>query len=133
MESSADSKMNDIAEERLAIHVVQAVKGWLQYSHYFFTNIICAGFFRSIALRNQDALQDILRLLTLWFKFGQHDEVSHAMGSGFSTVEVDTWLQVIPQVNFNSTNVEASQLLFIRSLPVFKPLMQISGEILITC
>ena len=110
MESSADSKLNDIAGERLAIHVVQAVKGWLApiFALFLFTNIICAGFFRSIALRNQDALQDILRLLTLWFKFGQHDEVSHAMGSGFSTVEVDTWLQVIPQVNLNSTNVEAS-------------------------
>ncbi|KAF8817420.1 phosphatidylinositol 3-kinase [Phlegmacium glaucopus] len=82
MESPADGKRNDVAGERLAVHVVQAVK----------------GFFRSISLRNQDALQDILRLLTLWFKFGQHDEVSHAMGSGFSTVEVDTWLQVIPQI-----------------------------------
>ena len=56
------------------------------------------GFFRSIALRNEEALQDTLRLLTLWFKFGAHEEVSHAMGSGFSTVEVDTWLDVIPQV-----------------------------------
>jgi len=58
------------------------------------------GFFRSIALRNEDALQDTLRLLTLWFKFGDHEDVSHAMGSGFSTVEVDTWLEVIPQVSF---------------------------------
>jgi serine/threonine-protein kinase mTOR len=43
-------------------------------------------------------LQDTLRLLTLWFKFGAHDDVSHAMGSGFSVVEVDTWLDVVPQV-----------------------------------
>lgn len=57
------------------------------------------GFFRSIALRNENALQDTLRLLTLWFKFGDHDDVSHAMGSGFSTVDVDTWLEVIPQVS----------------------------------
>ena len=34
------------------------------------------------------------------------------MGNGFSTVEVDTWLQVIPQVNFNSTNVKTSHLFF---------------------
>lgn len=57
------------------------------------------GFFRSIALRNENALQDTLRLLTLWFKFGAHDDVSQAMGSGFSVVEVDTWLEVIPQVS----------------------------------
>ncbi|TFY65865.1 hypothetical protein EVG20_g5221 [Dentipellis fragilis] len=56
------------------------------------------SFFRSIALRNETALQDTLRLLTLWFKFGAHDEVSHAMASGFSSVEVDTWLEVIPQI-----------------------------------
>lgn len=66
----------------LAAHVVQAVD----------------GFFRSISLRNEDTLQDTLRLLTLWFKYGAHDEVSHAMASGFSAVEVDTWLEVIPQV-----------------------------------
>ncbi|KAJ8515424.1 hypothetical protein ONZ45_g7166 [Pleurotus djamor] len=66
----------------LAAHVVQAVE----------------GFFRSISLRNEDALQDTLRLLTLWFKYGAHDEVSHAMGTGFTTVEVDTWLEVIPQI-----------------------------------
>ncbi|KAF4581337.1 phosphatidylinositol kinase- protein kinase tor1 [Pleurotus pulmonarius] len=66
----------------LAAHVVQAVN----------------GFFRSIALHNEDVLQDTLRLLTLWFKYGAHDEVSHAMASGFSAVEVDTWLEVIPQV-----------------------------------
>lgn len=57
------------------------------------------GFFHSIALRNEDALQDTLRLLTLWFKFGAHDDVSQAMASGFSVVEVDTWLEVIPQVS----------------------------------
>lgn len=57
-----------------------------------------SGFFRSISLRNENALQDTLRLLTLWFKFGAHDEVSHAMTSGFGSVEIDTWLDVIPQV-----------------------------------
>ncbi|KAF4593864.1 phosphatidylinositol kinase- protein kinase tor1 [Pleurotus pulmonarius] len=67
---------------KMAAHVVQAVE----------------GFFRSISLRNEDALQDTLRLLTLWFKYGAHDEVSHAMANGFSTVEVDTWLDVIPQI-----------------------------------
>lgn len=56
------------------------------------------GFFRSIGLRNENALQDTLRLLTLWFKFGHHDDVSHAMAGGFSSVEVNTWLEVIPQI-----------------------------------
>ena len=64
-----------------------------------FINVIFRlGFFRSIALRNDQALQDTLRLLTLWFKYGSDDEVSHTIGSGFSSVDVDIWLVVIPQV-----------------------------------
>lgn len=74
----------------------------------FLTTLYYLGFFRSIALRNENALQDTLRLLTLWFKFGAHDDVSHAMATGFTTVEVDTWLEVVPQVrpryvNFSQT------------------------------
>ncbi|KAF9454266.1 phosphatidylinositol 3-kinase [Macrolepiota fuliginosa MF-IS2] len=82
MEAQAEGRTVDIPGEGIAAHVVQAVE----------------GFFRSISLRNVDALQDTLRLLTLWFKFGAYDDVSHAMASGFSTVEVDTWLEVIPQI-----------------------------------
>lgn len=68
-------------------------------SSRFNLSLSLLGFFRSIALRSQDALQDTLRLLTLWFKFGSHDDVSTAMIGGFSSVEVDTWLEVIPQVS----------------------------------
>lgn len=101
MESQVEGRVVDIPGEGIAAHVVQAVEGhltrvqleWSGSNHYAFT-----GFFRSIALRNVDALQDTLRLLTLWFKFGAHDDVSNAMANGFSTVEVDTWLEVIPQV-----------------------------------
>ncbi|KAF9054520.1 atypical PIKK FRAP protein kinase [Panaeolus papilionaceus] len=80
MEVQTEGK--DGRQDGLAVHVIQAVE----------------GFFRSIALRNQDALQDTLRLLTLWFKYGAHSEISHAMANGFSTVEVDTWIEVIPQI-----------------------------------
>ena len=47
-------------------------------------------------------MQDTLRLLTLWFKYGAHDDVSNAMSSGFADVDVDTWLEVIPQVRNNA-------------------------------
>jgi FKBP12-rapamycin complex-associated protein len=56
------------------------------------------GFFRSIALRPEQSLQDTLRLLTLWFKHGAQREVEAALREGFSTVSIDTWLQVIPQL-----------------------------------
>jgi FKBP12-rapamycin complex-associated protein len=62
------------------------------------------GFFHSIALRSEDALQDTLRLLTLWFKYGAHEEISHTIASGFSMVKVDTWLPVIPQARFRPSS-----------------------------
>lgn len=57
------------------------------------------AFFRSIALSPDSALQDTLRLLTLWFKYGHVAEVSTAIMDGFRSVSVDTWLDVIPQVS----------------------------------
>lgn len=58
------------------------------------------GFFRSISLSPGDdnGLQDSLRLLTLWFRYGSQPEVNAAVGDGFYTVPVDNWLQVIPQL-----------------------------------
>ncbi|KAJ3128378.1 phosphatidylinositol kinase- protein kinase tor1 [Nowakowskiella sp. JEL0407] len=59
------------------------------------------GFLRSIALSPSaegNSLQDILRLLTLWFKCGNHTNVNEAMKIGFKQVSINTWLQVIPQL-----------------------------------
>lgn len=56
------------------------------------------GFYRSVALSRGFSLQDTLRLLTLWFKYGSNGEVAQAIGDGFSTVPIDTWLHVIPQL-----------------------------------
>jgi len=64
-------------------------------------SLLCVGFFRSIALQPENTLQDSLRLLTLWFKFGGADQVSGIVREGLATVPVDTWLQVIPQVRYN--------------------------------
>ncbi|KAI9793200.1 MAG: phosphatidylinositol kinase- protein kinase tor1 [Peltula sp. TS41687] len=56
------------------------------------------GFFRSISLSSGSSLQDTLRLLTLWFAHGGNHEVNTAVTEGFSIVNVDTWLEVIPQL-----------------------------------
>ncbi|KAL8683312.1 MAG: hypothetical protein Q9186_000695 [Xanthomendoza sp. 1 TL-2023] len=56
------------------------------------------GFFRSIALSTSSALQDTLRLLTLWFAHGGDPLVGKAVTEGFPTVSIDTWLEVIPQL-----------------------------------
>eukprot|EP01119_Soliformovum_irregulare_P016010 TRINITY_DN4594_c0_g1_i2.p1 TRINITY_DN4594_c0_g1~~TRINITY_DN4594_c0_g1_i2.p1 ORF type:complete len:2365 (-),score=692.80 TRINITY_DN4594_c0_g1_i2:62-7156(-) len=56
------------------------------------------GFFKSISLSRAHSLQDTLRILTLWFKYGNLREVEAALIDGFGTVSIDTWLQVIPQI-----------------------------------
>ncbi|RZF43401.1 hypothetical protein LSTR_LSTR001662 [Laodelphax striatellus] len=59
-----------------------------------FTVPAVEGFFRSIALSHGSSLQDTLRLLTLWFDYGQWPEVYDAIVEGIRSIEIDTWLQV---------------------------------------
>ncbi|KAH8916272.1 hypothetical protein BT69DRAFT_1340381 [Atractiella rhizophila] len=56
------------------------------------------AFFKTISLSQGTALQDTLRLLTLWFKYGDHKEVAGAIAEGYSSVSIDTWLEVVPQL-----------------------------------
>jgi FKBP12-rapamycin complex-associated protein len=71
------------------------------------------GFFRSIALASGNSLQDTLRLLTLWFKYGYQENVADAVSEGFSSVIVDTWLSVIPQIiaRINSPSEKVRRLI----------------------
>ncbi|EIW52012.1 atypical/PIKK/FRAP protein kinase [Trametes versicolor FP-101664 SS1] len=82
LESQRRNRAGDAPSQDPTTHIISSVN----------------GFFRAISLGKVNALQDTLRLLTLWFKYGAHDNVSHAMSSGFADVEVDTWLEVIPQI-----------------------------------
>ncbi|XP_075980092.1 serine/threonine-protein kinase mTor-like isoform X2 [Anticarsia gemmatalis] len=56
------------------------------------------GFFKSISLSNGSALQDTLRLLTLWFDHGHHPSIYDALFEGIRQIDVKIWLQVIPQL-----------------------------------
>ncbi|XP_038222262.1 serine/threonine-protein kinase mTOR [Zerene cesonia] len=56
------------------------------------------GFFKSINLSHGSSLQDTLRLLTLWFDYGHHPAVHDALVEGIRTIEINVWLQVIPQL-----------------------------------
>lgn len=38
------------------------------------------------------------RLLTVWFDYGYLPEVYETLAGGLKTVDIDTWLQVIPQL-----------------------------------
>lgn len=82
LSADPNSEASDIAPGIIEHHVVPAIQ----------------GFFRSIDLTSTSTLQDTLRLLTLWFTHGSHQDVHHMITSGIATVTVDTWLEVIPQL-----------------------------------
>ncbi|KAJ6299158.1 hypothetical protein OIU76_020180 [Salix suchowensis] len=67
--------------------VVAAVTG-------YFHSIACAANTKGV----DDSLQDILRLLTLWFNHGASAEVQMALQKGFAHVNINTWLVVLPQI-----------------------------------
>ncbi|CAI0401192.1 unnamed protein product [Linum tenue] len=67
--------------------VVAAVNG-------YFYSIACAANAKGV----DDSLQDILRLLTLWFNHGATAEVQMALEKGFAYVNINTWLVVLPQI-----------------------------------
>ncbi|KAK0607667.1 hypothetical protein LWI29_018339 [Acer saccharum] len=67
--------------------VVAAVTG-------YFHSIACAANAKGV----DDSLQDILRLLTLWFNHGATAEVQVALQTGFAHVNINTWLVVLPQI-----------------------------------
>ena len=81
-------------------HILSAIEGELLILCMNPSKIV-PGFFRSISLRDDSTLQDSLRLLTLWFKFGPEERVTLAVSEGASMVSVDTWLEVVPQASFN--------------------------------
>jgi len=58
------------------------------------------GFFRAIALGESYAeqAQDVLKLLTLWFRYGAVPEIEQALLNGFAETNVDIWVDVIPQI-----------------------------------
>jgi FKBP12-rapamycin complex-associated protein len=82
-ERAVDEKSaEDLPSYLLKSHVIPAIK----------------GFFRSISLSARSSLQDTLRLLRLMFRYGSNSEVNATLSEGFATVNIDTWLEVIPQV-----------------------------------
>lgn len=78
----------------------QAQRSWSLPPEVVKANLIPAiiGFFRSIALNPGQNLQDILRLLTLWFDYGHEPTVQATIQEQMKQLVIDAWLPVIPQI-----------------------------------
>ncbi|KAJ5666232.1 uncharacterized protein N7477_008680, partial [Penicillium maclennaniae] len=93
-QASRDGKPAPVPPHIVTEHVIPAIRGFL----------------RSIALSSTSSLQDTLRLLTLWFAHGGDHEVNNVVTEGFTTVNVDTWLAVTPQLiaRINQPNIRSA-------------------------
>ncbi|KAF2235412.1 phosphatidylinositol 3-kinase tor2 [Viridothelium virens] len=96
--SEADREVAKVHRDTIVEYVVPAIE----------------GFFKSIALSSTSSLQDTLRLLTLWFAHGGYHEVNQAVTEGFATVNIDTWLEVMPQLiaRINQPNARIRQSIY---------------------
>ena len=60
------------------------------------------GFMRALTLGTRrfssSVAQDMLCILSLWFKYGKQTEVNVALEAGLSVVHLDNWLGVLPQL-----------------------------------
>ncbi|KAJ2596931.1 phosphatidylinositol kinase- protein kinase tor1, partial [Coemansia sp. RSA 1722] len=73
----------DVSEDIVESHVVPAVH----------------GFFRAIQLSmGFTTLQDMLRLLTVWFNYAQHKRVVETVQTELNSISLQMWIQVIPQI-----------------------------------
>ncbi|BFG42177.1 hypothetical protein CerSpe_284510 [Prunus speciosa] len=85
-----------------AVMSLYTVRGYASVASQFVVAAV-TGYFHSIACSANtkgvdDSLQDILRLLTLWFNHGATEEVQMALQTGFAHVNINTWLVVLPQI-----------------------------------
>ncbi|CAG8530152.1 16586_t:CDS:10 [Funneliformis mosseae] len=92
------SAENNTPADQTITTVTEEISGDIQQEVLRYVVPSVQGFFRSIALSRGNCLQDTLRLLTLWFKYGYQEEVCSAIKEGFGSVNIDTWLEVIPQL-----------------------------------
>ena len=69
------------------------------------------GFFKSIKIGGRTKLEDSLRILTLWFKYGSVARMYEAFDRGFEDTVITSWLEVVPQIiarlHTSSRNVQA--------------------------
>ena len=67
--------------------------------NYAFNSIL--GFTKSVCIGGKNiskTLQDILRIIDVWFIMGQEETIDKLVFKSFDTIDIDTWLLVIPQL-----------------------------------
>lgn len=96
--STASSSLDAPLSVRSSLPVPNSSVGLTPKLISFYGVPALKGFVRSISLSKGSSLQDTLRLLTLLFDYGHQSDMYEALHEGVRTIEIDNWLQVIPQL-----------------------------------
>lgn len=75
------------------------------------------GFVRAITLSGSfkdQSLQDSLRILNIWFQFGEHKRVYDIIRNGLTTIDIAVWIEVVPQLiaRIDVTEKQTHDLIF---------------------
>ncbi|KAI1717889.1 FAT domain-containing protein [Ditylenchus destructor] len=75
----------------------QTVRTQQQLTTYYVVNAVKC-FFKAIQLAEGSRLDDTLRLLMLWFDYGERPEVLKQLNESLKEVPLESWLEVMPQL-----------------------------------
>lgn len=64
---------------------------------YYLSKAVTA-YFRAIDLCGKSRLEDSLKVLTLWFRYGGYSNMHHEFNRGFEDTNITRWLEVVPQI-----------------------------------
>lgn len=68
-----------------------------QAERYYLSKTV-TGYFRAIDLCGKSRLEDSLKVLTLWFRYGGYSNMHHEFNRGFDETNITRWLEVVPQI-----------------------------------
>lgn len=98
------SRFEALIERRLDALSDDLKRSSISYGHFigrteklYLTETV-RGFFKAIDLCGKSRLEDSLKVLTLWFKYGGYANMHHEFNAGFEGTNISRWLEVVPQI-----------------------------------
>ncbi len=85
---NSDTVLAQHNELRLQKYIKPAIQGYFN----------CIKFSSGTPLQETNCFQDTLRLLTLWFDYGNKNDIYETLADGITSTPMEIWLQVIPQL-----------------------------------
>ena len=86
------------------------------------------GFTKSVCIGGKNiskTLQDLLRIIDVWFSMGHDETIDNLVIQSFETIDIDSWLLVIPQllarVNLKDERIKNSLSILLKKIGFIHP------------